>query len=158
MSNVQSVPEGYASVTPALCIKDALSAIDYYKRVFGATEVMRMLGPDGKLAHAELKIGNSKIMLGEENAQMGMRSPLSIGGTATNLYVYLENVDAVVQKAVEGGAKLTRPVQDMFYGDRTGTVIDPFGHMWSVATHIEDVSPEELQKRLAAAMRQSASA
>jgi PhnB protein len=156
MSNVKPVPEGYHSVTPYLFIKGAASAIEFYKSVFGATEIMRMTGPDGKVGHSEIKIGDSTIMLADENPQAGARSPQTIGGTAVSMHVYVPNVDGVVQKAVDGGAKLARPVKDQFYGDRSGTLIDPFGHMWNVATHIEDVTPEEIEKRAAAAMSQSA--
>jgi PhnB protein len=151
MSNVRPVPEGYHSVTPYLFIKGAASAIEFYKNVFGATEVMRMPGPNGQIMHAELRIGDSIVMLSDENPQMGALSPQSIGGTATGLNVYLANVDAVAQKAIDAGAKLVRPVKNQFYGDRSGTLIDPFGHMWSVATHVEDVPPEEMQKRMSQA-------
>lgn len=156
MSNVKPVPEGYRSVTPYLFIRDAASAISYYKLVFGATEIMRMPSPDGKVMHAELKFGDSVVMLGEENPKVGALSPQSIGGSAGCLNLYLGDVDAVVQKAVDAGAKVVRPVKDQFYGDRSGSVIDPFGHIWSVATHIEDVTPEEMRKRAAAAMSQAA--
>jgi PhnB protein len=156
MSNVKPIAEGYHSVTPYLFIKGAASAIDFYKNVFGATERMRMPGPKGEIMHAELKIGDSVVMLGEENIQMGAKSPLSLGGSAISLYVYVTDVDATVVKATDAGAKLVRPVKDQFYGDRSGTVIDPFGHIWSVATHVEDVSPEEMKKRMATAMSQSA--
>jgi PhnB protein len=158
MTNINPTPEGYHSVTPYLFIKGAAGAIEFYKNVFGATEVMRMPGPNGQIMHAELKIGDSKIMLSDENPQMGALSPQTIGGTASGLNVYIADVDVVVQKAVDAGAKLVRPVKDQFYGDRSGSIIDPFGHMWSVATHVEDVSPEEMSKRAAAAMSQAAGA
>ena len=151
MSYVKPIPEGYHSVTPYLFIKGAARAIEFYKDVFGATEIMRMPGPAGQIMHAELRIGDSVVMLGDENPQMGALSPQSIGGTGSGQYIYIADVDAVVQKAVDAGAKLVRPVKDQFYGDRSGTLIDPFGHMWSVATHVEDVSPEEMNKRVAAA-------
>jgi PhnB protein len=156
MANVKPIPEGYRSVTPYLFVKGAAKAIEFYKNVFGASERMRMPTPDGKILHAELKIGDSIIMLTDENPQMGATSPQTLGGTSSSMHVYVENVDSVAQKAVESGAKLVRPVKDQFYGDRTGTLIDPFGHMWSVATHIEDVSSEEMQKRAASAMSQAA--
>jgi PhnB protein len=156
MANVKPIPEGYRSVTPYLFVKGAAKAIEFYKNVFGASERMRMPTPDGKILHAELKIGDSIIMLTDENAQMGATSPQTLGGTSISIHVYVENVDSVAQRAVESGAKLVRPVKDQFYGDRTGTLIDPFGHMWSVATHIEDVSSEEMQKRAASAMSQAA--
>lgn len=149
MPNVKPIPEGYASVTPYLYIRGAASAIDYYKQVFGAKEIMRM--PGGKVMHAELRIGDSIVMLADENSQMDVLSPQSVGGVASSLLVYLENVDAVVQKAVDAGARLIRPVQNQFYGDRSGTISDPFGHHWTVATHVEDVTPEEMKKRMAAA-------
>jgi len=156
MGNVKPIPEGYHTVTPYLYIRGAASAIDFYKNIFGATEIVRMPGPNGQIMHAELRIGDSVIMLADENPQMGALSPQSIGGVSSAFYVYLANVDAVVQKAVAVGAKLDRPVKDQFYGDRSGTVIDPFGHKWSIATHVEDVSPEEIGKRAAAAMSQAA--
>jgi len=158
MPNVKAVPEGYHSVTPYLFIKGAASAIDYYKNVFGAKERMRMPGPNNQVMHAELQIGDSTIMLADENPQIGARSPLTLGGPTSSLHVYVESVDTTVQKAVEAGAKLLRPVKDQFYGDRSGTIIDPSGHMWSIATHVEDVSPEEMQARAAKAQSQSANA
>jgi PhnB protein len=151
MADVRPTPEGYHSVTPYLFIKGAASAIDFYKNVFGATELMRMPGPNGQIMHAELRIGDSIVMLSDENPQMSALSPQSLGGTAAGLNVYIADVDAVTQKAVDAGAKIVRPVKDQFYGDRSGTLIDPFGHMWSVATHVEDVSPEEMQKRMSQA-------
>ena len=158
MAGVRPIPEGYHSLTPYLFIKGAAGAIEFYKNVFGATEVMRMAGPNGQIMHAELRIGDSLVMLSDENPQMGAVSPQSLGGTASGINVYIADVDSVVQKAVDSGAKLVRPVKDQFYGDRSGTLIDPFGHMWSVATHVEDVSPEEMSKRAAAAMSQAAGA
>jgi PhnB protein len=156
MSKVNPVADGFHSVTPYLFIKGAASAIDFYKKVFGAAEIMRMPGPNGRIMHAEIRIGDSIVMLSDENPEIGALSPQSIGGTASGLNVYIENVDAVVQKAVDAGAKLVRPVKDQFYGDRSGSLIDPFGHMWSVATHVEDVPPEEMKKRMANAMSQAA--
>jgi PhnB protein len=156
MPNVKPVPEGYHSVTPYLFIKDAASAIDFYKRVFGATELVRMPSPDGKIMHAELKIGDSVVMLADENPRAGALSPQTIGGSASCLHVYVADVDTTVQISVDAGAKLVRPVKDQFYGDRSGGLIDPFGHIWSVATHVEDVTPEEMRKRAAAAMSQAA--
>ena len=157
MANVKPKPDGYSTVTPYLYIKGATAAIDYYKKVFGAQEIMRLEAPGGMIGHAELKIGDSIIMLGDENPQWGTKSPTTLGGSATGMHVYVDDVDSVIQVAVDAGAQLIRPVKDQFYGDRSGTVIDPFGHIWSVATHIEDVSPEELNKRMAAAMSQAAS-
>ena len=158
MSNVKAVPEGYRSLTPYLFIKGAAAAIEFYKNVFGATERMRMPGPDGRIMHAELQIGDSILMLADENPKMGALSPQTIGGSGSLVSVYVADVDAAVAKAIAAGANLVRPVKEQFYGDRTGGIIDPFGHIWSVATHVEDVSPEEMQKRAAAAMSQSAGA
>lgn len=156
MPSVKPVPDGFHNVTPYLFIRGAGAAIDFYKKVFGATEIMRMPGPIGQIMHAELKMGDSIIMLADENPKMGAMSPQTAGGISVSLHVYIENVDDVVQKAIDNGAKLLRPVKDQFYGDRSGTLIDPFGHMWSVATHVEDVSPEEMHKRATAAMSQAA--
>ena len=156
MASVKPIPEGYHSVTPYLFVRSAASAIDFYKNVFGATEIVRMAGSNGKIMHAELKIGDSIVMLADENPPTGVMSPQTIGGFSVGLHVYVENVDAVIQKAVENGAKLLRPIKNQFYGDRSGSVLDPFGHMWSVATHVEDVSPEEMRKRMTAAMSQTA--
>lgn len=149
MSKVPHVPKGYQAVTPYLIIKGAAQAIDYYKNVFGATELFRMDGPDGKVGHAELQIGDSHIMLADENPSMGTghASAATIGGSPVSLYLYLPDVDAVVDRAVAEGAKILKPVQDQFYGDRSGFIQDPFGHLWGVATHVEDVSPEEMEER-----------
>lgn len=149
MANVRAIPEGYQNVTPYLFVKSAASAIDFYKNAFGATEIVRLAGPNGRIVHAEIKIGDSIVMLADENPQTGMMSPQTIGGFSVGLHVYVENVDAVIQKAVASGAKPLRPVKDQFYGDRSGSFLDPFGHMWTVATHVEDVSPEEIRKRMA---------
>lgn len=158
MANVRTTAPGYNSVTPYLFVKGAADAIDYYKGVFGATERMRMPGPDGRVMHAEIQIGDSIVMLADEHPQMGARSPQTIGGTACSLHVYVPDVDSTAKKAVDAGAQLVRPVKDQFYGDRSGSIIDPFGHMWSIATHVEDVSPEEMQKRMAHAATQPANA
>jgi PhnB protein len=144
---VKKVPEGYHSITPYLIIKGATAAIDYYKKVFGATERMRMDGPAGTIGHAELVIGDSTVMLADEFPDMGHRSPKSIGGTPVSLVLYLDDVDAVFKRAVDAGARSVRPVENQFYGDRMGTLEDPFGHMWSIATHVEDVPPEEMKRR-----------
>ena len=148
---VKPIPDNYHAVTPYLIIKEAAKAIDFYKKVFGATEVMRMPGPGGKVMHAELKIGDSVIMLADENPEMDARSPQSFGGTPVSLMVYVEDVDSVFKRAISAGAKELRPLQNQFYGDRSGTISDPFGHKWTVSTHVEDVSPEEMQRRMAAA-------
>jgi PhnB protein len=156
MGNVKAIPEGYHSITPYLFVKGAVGAIDFYKSVFGATEVVRMMGTSGKVMHAELKIGDSIVMLADENPPTGVMSPQTVGGYSVGMHLYVENVDHVMQKAVESGAKLLRPIKNQFYGDRSGSLLDPFGHMWSVATHVEDVSPEEMRKRMTAAVSQAA--
>ena len=148
MKAVHHIPEGYHAVTPYLIIKDAAKAIEFYKNVFGATEVFRMDGPGGKVGHAELQIGDSRIMLADEHPEMGYRSATTIGASPISLYVYLPDCDDVVKRAVAAGADLKKPVQDQFYGDRSGTIHDPFGHVWTVATHVEDVSKEELEERM----------
>jgi PhnB protein len=147
---VKKVPEGYHTVTPYLIVSGAAKALDYYKRAFNAEERMRHPGPEGKIMHAEIQIGDSRVMLADEFPQMGARSPQSIGGTATGLCVYVEDVDKVYTQAIAAGGKEERPLQNQFYGDRSGTLVDPFGHKWTIATHVEDVSPEEMQKRMAA--------
>ena len=147
---VSYLPKGYATITPYLVIKGAATAIDFYKKVFGAKELMRMPEPSGRIGHAELEIGDSKVMLADEHPEMGYRGPQSLGGSPVGIHLYVPDADKTVEKAIAAGAKLVRPVQDQFYGDRSGQVIDPFGHVWSVATHKEDVPTEELQKRAAA--------
>ena len=145
------IPEGYHAITPYLCIKGAASAIEFYKRALGATETMRMPHPDGRVAHAELKIGSAIIMLADEFPEMGVLSPKTIGGTPVTLHMYVQDVDTLVTKATAEGLKVLRPVQDQFYGDRGGKFEDPYGHHWWIATHKEDVAPEEMAKRAAAA-------
>jgi PhnB protein len=149
MSKVSYIPKDYNSITPYLIIKGASQAIDYYKKVFGATELFRMNGPDGKVGHAELKIGDSRFMVADENPNMnqGQMSAATIGASPVSLYVYLPDVDRVIERAATEGAKILKPVEDQFYGDRTGFIRDPFGHLWGVATHIEDVAPKELEER-----------
>lgn len=146
---VSPIPEGYHHLTPYLVMQNAGEAIEFYKKVFGATEIVRMGGPGGSVAHAEMKVGDSVFMLADEHPEMGYRGPKAFGGTPVSLLLYVEDVDAVVERTVAAGAKLLRPVEDQFYGDRTGTLTDPFGHVWTVATHKEDVSPEEMKKRMA---------
>ena len=153
MKKVNYIPKGYSTVTPYLVIKGAAKAIDYYKKVFGATVVERMDAPDGRVGHAELQIGDSRIMLADENPQMGYRSAESIGGSPVSLYLYIPDCDKVVAKAAAEGAKILKPVADQFYGDRSGFIQDPFGHFWGIATHIEDVSPKELEERARNAMQ-----
>jgi PhnB protein len=149
MADVNPIPENYPRLTPYLCVDDAAAAIDFYTKVFGATERMRMPGPDGKIGHAELQLGNAMIMLADEHPEMGVRGPKSIGGTPVTLSLYVEDVDAVFDSAVGAGATALRPVADQFYGDRSGQFEDPFGHRWSVASHVEDISPEEMARRAA---------
>ena len=153
-SSVRAIPEGYHSVTPYLAVDDAAAALEFYKRAYGATEVMRMPGPSGKIGHAEIEIGGSRIMLADEYPDMGFRSPKAYGGSPVGLHLYVEDVDAVASQAVAVGAKELRPVKDQFYGDRTGSIEDPFGHVWHIATHKEDLSPDELKRRAAEAVQQ----
>jgi PhnB protein len=152
--SVKGIPKGYHSVTPYLAVHDAAAALEFYKQAFGARERMRMPAPGSKVGHAEIEIGGSCIMLADEYPDIGFRSPKAIGGTPVNLHLYVEDVDAVVAQAVAAGAEERRPVNDQFYGDRTGTVEDPFGHIWHVATHKEDISPDELKRRANQAMQQ----
>jgi PhnB protein len=147
---VKPIPDGYHSVTPYLIVHDAAGALAFYQKAFGAKELFRFPMPDGKIGHAEIKIGNSPIMLADEFPQMDARSPRSLGGTPTGIMLYVEDVDAVTAQAVAAGAKVVKPVQDQFYGDRSGTVVDPYGHKWTIGTHKEDVSFEEMQRRMAA--------
>jgi PhnB protein len=147
---VQAIPAGYAGVTAYLIIRGAARALDYYKKAFGATEIMRSPGPGDTVAHAEIKIGDGVVMLADEAPDMGYRSPQSLGGTPVSLLFYVADVDARFAQAVRAGGKVQRAVQDQFYGDRSGTLEDPFGHIWTIATHVEDVSMEEMEKRMAA--------
>lgn len=153
-TKVQAIPPGYHSVTPYLVVDDGARAIDFYKHSFGANEVSRMATPDGKIAHAELKIGDSMIMLSD--AMMGYRSPLSLGGSPVSIFLYVDDVDSVFNRAIEAGAKSDMPPADMFWGDRYGKLTDPFGHLWGIGTHIEDVAPAEMEKRAKQAMAQQA--
>jgi PhnB protein len=143
-------PPGYHSVTPYLALRDAKAAIDFYTRAFGAEPVLKLDLPDGTIAHAEIRIGDSVLMLAEENAEWGNRSPLSFGGSPVSMMIYVPDVDAAFARALEAGATRVRPVEDQFYGDRSGTLADPYGYQWTLATHIEDVSTEEAQRRMAA--------
>jgi PhnB protein len=151
---VNPIPAGYAGVTPYLIIHDAARALDFYKDVFGAKETLRLNYPDGKVAHAELAIGEGYVMLSEEMSEMGFRGPLSFGGTPVSLLVYVKDVDAVFAKAIAAGAENKRPVADQFYGDRSGTIVDPFGHVWSIATHKKDMTADEMQKAMEQEMKQ----
>ena len=150
MNKVSYIPKDYNSVTPYLVVKGAAQAIEYYKKVFGATETVRMPGPNGTIGHAELKIGNSHIMLADENPSMGTghTSAATIGASPVSLYLYIPDVDRIVERAAAEGAKILKPVQDQFYGDRSGFIQDPFGHLWGIATHVEDVSPQEMEARM----------
>lgn len=155
MTKVSYIPKDFNSITPYLIVKGAARAIEYYKKVFGATELSRMNGPDGKIGHAELKIGNSHLMLADENPNMGQghTSATTIGASPVSLYVYLPDVDQVVQRAASEGGKILKPVENQFYGDRSGFIQDPFGHLWGIATHVEDVSPKDLEERMKKAMQ-----
>lgn len=147
---VKPVPDGYHTVTPYLVVNGGASALEFYKKVFGATELTRFDGPDGKLAHAEIRIGDSIVMLSDEFVDRGFRGPQSIGGSPVGLMVYVDDCDKMFNRAIAAGATVKKPLEDQFYGDRSGTLVDPFGHLWTIGTHKEDVSPEELQRRMAA--------
>ena len=154
MADVKPIPDEYPQVTPYLCVDGAGAAIEFYREVLGATERMRMAGPDGKLGHAELQLGDSLIMLADEYPELGVRSPRAFGGSPVTISVYVEDVDAVFDRALKAGAKALRPVEEQFYGDRTGQFEDPFGHRWTIATRVEDVPPEEMARRAAEAAGQ----
>jgi PhnB protein len=145
---VSPIPAGYYTATPYLIIKDAARAIDFYKQAFGATELMRFADPNGRVGHAEIKIGNSIIMLADEHSECGYRSPQTLGGTPVSILLYVEEVDSRFRQAIAAGAKAMQPVDDKFYGDRSGSLVDPFGHVWTIATHKEDVTVEEVRRRL----------
>jgi PhnB protein len=150
---VKPIPDGYHTLTPYLIVSDGAAAIAYYKSVLGATERLRLTRPDGKIGHAELTVGDSIVMLADEYPAHGARAPSAFGGSPVTLHLYVEDVDAVVARAAAAGATLTRAVRDQFYGDRAGMVTDPFGHAWHIATHIENVPPEEIDRRAAEAMK-----
>jgi PhnB protein len=152
---VKAIPDGYHSVTPYLIVKGADRAIEFYKKAFGAALRMRMDGPNGTVGHAEIEIDGSAVMLADEFPDMGFRSPQSLGGAGVSLHLYVRDVDACFNKAVAAGAKELRPVQDQFYGDRSGTMEDPFGHVWTVSTHKEDLSADEIRRRAEAVMKQA---
>jgi PhnB protein len=149
-SHAKPIPNGFHSLTPYLCVSDAARAIEFYGQAFGATLMMRLADPSGRVGHAELKVGDSVIMLADEHPEYGVRSPQAFGGSPVSLHLYVEDVDAVVARAVAAGAKVVHPVADKFYGDRSGRVEDPFGHVWDIGTHKEDVSPDEVERRYAA--------
>ena len=151
---VKAIPDGYHTVTPYLVVNNGAAALDYYKKAFGAIELMRMPGPSGKLMHAEIKIGDSIIMLADEAPERDVKSPSALGGSPVGICLYVTNVDAMFDAAIAAGGKALFPVKNQFYGDRSGTLIDPFGHKWTVATHVEDVAPEEMGARAEAAMKE----
>jgi PhnB protein len=155
---VQPIPDGYNTASPYLAVDDAERAIEYYKKAFGAEETVRMNAPDGRIGHAELKIGESHLMLSDPFPESSTKPPTELGGTSVSIFMYVEDVDAVVQKAVDQGATVTMEVEDQFWGDRFGSITDPFGHNWSIATHIEDLTPEEIEERGKAAMAAMTSA
>lgn len=148
MAKVKPVPEGFHTVTPYLVVDDGARALEFYQKAFGAKERMRMPGPDGKISHAEITIGDSIIMLGPSQANTGVRSPESLGSSTVSIFLYLEDVDSTFKKALSAGAKETQPLADQLWGDRYGRLTDPFGHSWSLATHKEDVSSEEMSRRM----------
>jgi PhnB protein len=149
-TKVKPVPDGYHTVTPYLIIKGAAGALEFYKKAFGAEELYRMPQPDGRIGHAEIRIGDSRVMLADEVPEMGFRGPQSLGGSSVSILLYVPDVDTMASKAAAAGAKVIRPVQDQFYGDRSGTFADPYGHVWTIATHKEDLPPEEINRRAAA--------
>ena len=146
---VSPIPAGHPAVSPYLIVDDAPRALEFYKKAFGAKELMRHAGPDGRIGHAEIRIGDSIVMLADEHLEINAKSPKTVGGTPVSLHLYVKDVDAVARQAAGAGAKTVRPVQTQFYGDRSGTFEDPFGHQWHVSTHVEDVSPAELRRRAA---------
>jgi len=145
---VQAIPAGYAGVTAYLIVRDAARMLDFYKKAFGATEVMRLPAPGGKIGHAEIKIGQGMVMLADESPEMGHKAPQTIGGTPITLMFYVQDVDAQFAKALAAGGTVKQPLKDQFYGDRSGTLTDPSGHIWTIATHTEDVTPEEMDRRM----------
>lgn len=154
----KSTPTGYHSVTPSIIVRGAAEAIEFYKRAFGAEEVTRMAAPDGTIMHAEIRIGDSIVMLGEENPQFGMRSPLSTNGLPGSLHIYVADADAAFERALRAGATVRYPLENAFWGDRYGKVTDPFGHEWGIATRVKEVTPEEMQKAAEAWFAQAAQA
>lgn len=148
-NSVKPIPDGYHGITPYLCVRDAARGIEFYKKAFGATEVLRIDGPGGKIGHAEIRVCGAIVMLADEHPQMSFRSPQTLGSSPMLLHIYVPDVDAVIRQAVAAGARVTHPVENKFYGDRSGGIEDPFGHCWSFATHVEDVPPDELQRRAA---------
>ncbi|HVW36323.1 MAG TPA: VOC family protein [Pirellulales bacterium] len=151
--SVKPIPDGYHSATPYLIVNEGVKALEFYKQAFGAQELFR-IERDGKIGHAEIKIGDSPIMLADEHPEMGARSPQSLGGSPVSIMLYVEDADRMTEQAVAAGAKIVRPLENKFYGDRSATLADPFGHTWHVSTHIEDVSSEEMNRRIEAAMKE----
>jgi PhnB protein len=147
---VKPIPDDYPPLSPYLAIDGAAEAIEFYTKAFGAVERMRLAAPGGRIGHAEIQIGDALVMLADEHPEHNFRGPKTLGGSSVTLHMYVENVDAFCERAVNAGATLVRPLADQFYGDRSGQLRDPYGHVWSVATHIEDVTPQEMQKRMAA--------
>ena len=145
--SAKPVPAGYHTVTPYMAVKNGIKALEFYKKAFGATELTKLIMPDGRLGHAELRLGDSMIMLSDEFPEYGGKSPQTLGGSPVNIHLYVDDVDAFFKKAIAAGAKEAKPIKDQFYGDRSGQLEDPFGHLWWVATHKEDVPPDELQRR-----------
>ncbi|HYU47902.1 MAG TPA: VOC family protein [Terriglobales bacterium] len=144
--STQPIPQGFHTVTPSLIVRNAAEAIEFYKRALGAEELMRMAAPDGKIGHAELKIGDSIVFVTDENPSMGCKSPQTLGGTASNLYLYVEDVDKAFQRAIDAGGKATMPVSDMFWGDRFGNLVDPYGHNWGLSTRTQDLTEQEIEE------------
>ena len=152
----KAVPDGYHTATPYLIVKGAAAALDFYKKAFGATELFRMASPDGRIGHAEIRIGDSQIMLADEVPGMGYVSPQTLGGSPVSLMLYVPDVDQLFEQAIAAGGTAQRPVQDQFYGDRSGTLKDPFGHVWTISTHIEDIPPDEMRRRAETFMKNQA--
>lgn len=152
---VKSIPEAYHSVTPYLYIRGAAEAIEFYQQAFGASEVVRLTSPDGRIGHAEIQIGDSRVMLADEIPEMNVKSPHTLQGTSSGYLIYVDDADEQFARALTAGGVEVRPVQDQFYGDRSGTLADPFGHVWTIATHVEDVPPEEIDRRFAAMTSQA---
>jgi PhnB protein len=155
---VKPIPDGYHTVTPYLIVKDGARALEFYRKAFGATERMRLAGPGGRVGHAEIQIGDSAIMLADEFPDMGAVSPQTVGGSPVRICLYVPDVDGLFARAVAAGGTVTRPVQNQFYGDRSGMLTDPFGHIWNIATHVEDVPPDEMRRRAEAMMKQAGGA
>ncbi len=155
---VKPIPDGYHSVTPYLIVGGAAEALEFYRKAFCATELMRLAGPDGRVGHAEIRIGDSTIMLADESPEMGARGPRTVGGVASSLLLYVEDVDTLLPRALAAGARVLRPLKDQFYGDRSATIEDPFGHVWTVATHKEDIAPDEMARRAAAMAKEHGAA